>query len=124
LPAQTRYFFSKYGHFLHAFVRRFDAQKSLGASSGHHFVLDWDGFEDDPGSGHQPGHHFADQRSHLAFQSYRASASALASAAVRGRAVACPPGPLQWRHARPRPPEDHVRRDARRWRSRPPDLLL
>jgi hypothetical protein len=61
LPAQTRYFFSKYGQFLHVFVRRFDAQKSLGASSGHHFVLAWGAFWC-PGSGHQPGHHFADQR--------------------------------------------------------------
>jgi hypothetical protein len=53
LPAQTRYFFSKYGQFLHVFVRRFDAQKSLGASSGHHFVLAWGAFWC-PGSGHQP----------------------------------------------------------------------
>jgi hypothetical protein len=30
---------------------------------------------------------------------------------------------LQWPHAQPHP-KDHLRRNARRWRSRPPDLLL
>jgi hypothetical protein len=37
----------------------------------------------------------------------------------------CQPHPpaLQWAAHPPRPPEDHIRRDARRWCSRPADLL-
>jgi hypothetical protein len=39
LTPQMSYFRNKDGDFLDVFVRRFDAQKSVGASSGHHFAV-------------------------------------------------------------------------------------